>query len=131
MAMAKKKKHDEAGDEGLSFEGSLSELEKVVDSLESGNQGLSESLELYERGVVLLKGCQQMLEKVERRIEVLTGFDAEGNPVSRPLDEGDEAELEDLDKKKAARGKRRTNAPRPRKGTEEPSGDVDDGGSLF
>ena len=88
---------------------------------------MSQSLELYERGVALLKGCQHMLERVERRIEVLTGFDADGNPVTQPLDDAEGGDSEDLDEKKASRAKRRGNPGRQSKGG---SGSAGEGGTT-
>ena len=48
-----------------------SELEKIVAELESGKLGLSDALARYEEGVKHLKGCQQLLEMAERKIELL------------------------------------------------------------
>ena len=41
--------------------------------------GLGESLACYEEGVKLLKLCYNLLEQAERKIELLSGVDAEGN----------------------------------------------------
>jgi exodeoxyribonuclease VII small subunit len=79
-------------------------LETVVRQLEEGRLGLSESLECYERGVKHLKQCYQALESVERKIELLAGVDAEGNPISEPFDEGEMS----LDEKATSRSKRRS-----------------------
>jgi exodeoxyribonuclease VII small subunit len=102
--MAKKKsapREERAG----SFEDSLGELEKIVAELESGKLGLSEALGRYEEGVAHLKGCQQLLESAERKIELLSGVDAEGNAITTPFDEG---EIDSIEGKAAARGQRRT-----------------------
>jgi exodeoxyribonuclease VII small subunit len=93
-----------------SFEESLEELEKIVAELESGKLGLSEALARYEQGVKHLKGCQDLLERAERKIELLSGVDADGNPITQPFDEGDTESLED---KAAARGQRRTSGSKP------------------
>ncbi|HEX4412875.1 MAG TPA: exodeoxyribonuclease VII, partial [Lacipirellulaceae bacterium] len=45
------------------------------------------------------------LESAERRIELLSGVDAEGNPITKPFDEGD---VETIEGKAASRGARRT-----------------------
>ena len=70
-----------------SFEDSLEELEKIVAELESGKLGLSDALARYEEGVKHLKGCQQLLEMAERKIELLSGVDADGNPITEPFEE--------------------------------------------
>jgi exodeoxyribonuclease VII small subunit len=54
-----------------SFETSLAELEKIVAKLESGDQPLEESLELFEKGIKLSRECRERLSKAERRIEIL------------------------------------------------------------
>ena len=83
-----------------SFEESLEELEKIVAELESGKLGLSDALARYEEGVKHLKGCQRLLEMAERKIELLSGVDADGNPITERFEEGD---VESLEGKAAAR----------------------------
>ena len=58
--------------EKLTFEQSLTELESVVDRLELGDMQLEESLELFERGVTLIRDCRTRLTSAERKIEELT-----------------------------------------------------------
>jgi exodeoxyribonuclease VII small subunit len=70
-----------------SFEQALTALEQIVHDLEEGRLGLAESLARYEEGVKLLKQCYTQLEQAERRIELLTGVDAAGNPVTQPFDD--------------------------------------------
>jgi exodeoxyribonuclease VII small subunit len=102
--MAKKK--STSRDECVaSFEESLEALEKIVADLESGKLGLSDALARYEEGVKHLKSCQQLLERAERKIELLSGVDADGNPITQPFDESD---VDSLEAKAAARGQRRT-----------------------
>jgi exodeoxyribonuclease VII small subunit len=71
----------------LSFEAAVAALEKVVRELEEGQIGLSDALTRYERGVKLLGQCQAILERAERRIELLTGVDGAGGPRTEPLDD--------------------------------------------
>jgi hypothetical protein len=47
---------------------------------------LEEALLRYETGVKLLRQCHELLGKAERRIELLAGVDADGNPVMRPFE---------------------------------------------
>jgi exodeoxyribonuclease VII small subunit len=70
------------------FEESLAELEKIVSQLESGKLGLSEALTQYEAGVGYLKACHGQLEQAERRIELLSGVDTDGNPIVEPFNDG-------------------------------------------
>jgi exodeoxyribonuclease VII small subunit len=90
--------------DAATFEQSLEALETIVRQLEEGRLGLSDSLQRYEDGVRHLKQCYQALETAERRIELLSGVDAEGNPVTVPFDEGELS----LDQKAAGRSKRRS-----------------------
>jgi len=78
-----KEKSDAA--EKLTFEEALEGLEGVVQQLEQGQLDLTESLAQYQIGVSLLKQCHDTLKQAERRIEVLTGVDADGNAVTEPF----------------------------------------------
>src|SRR5262249_35784258 len=100
-----KKKLSSRDECASSFEDSLKELEKIVAELESGKLGLSDALARYEEGVKHLKGCQQLLEMAERKIELLSGVDADGNPITERFEETDS---ESLEGKAAARSVRRT-----------------------
>jgi exodeoxyribonuclease VII small subunit len=87
-----------------SFEQALAQLETIVHQLEEGEIGLAEALAHYETGIGLLKQCYGLLERAERRIELLSGVDAAGNPITEPL--ADEASS--LDEKAQNRGRRRS-----------------------
>jgi len=67
------------------FEQSLGELERIVNSLEDGGIGLEESLALYEKGVGLLKQCYVQLRQAEQRIQVLIGVDGDNQPQTEPF----------------------------------------------
>jgi len=81
-----KKKGDETQSDQLDFEQSLARLEEIVHALEDGSLGLNEALAQYEQGVKLLRQSYDLLQRAERRIELLSGVDAEGNPVTEPFD---------------------------------------------
>jgi exodeoxyribonuclease VII small subunit len=70
-----------------SFEDALGRLEEIVHALEGGELGLNEALERYEEGVKLLRQSYDLLQRAERRIELLSGIDAEGNPITQPFDD--------------------------------------------
>jgi exodeoxyribonuclease VII small subunit len=72
--------------EGPRFEEALERLEAIVHRLEEGDLGLDEALKQYEEGVGLLRRSYELLKQAERRIEVLSGVDAEGNPIAEPFD---------------------------------------------
>jgi exodeoxyribonuclease VII small subunit len=91
-----------------SFEHALQRLNAIVHELEDGQVGLAESLARYEEGIKLLKQCYGLLESAERRIELCTGIDADGNPVTEAFD--DSAATASLEDKAQARGRRRSQA---------------------
>jgi exodeoxyribonuclease VII small subunit len=100
----------------LGFEEALGKLEAIVHDLEEGQIGLAESLGRYEEGIKLLKQCYGLLEHAERRIELLTGIDADGNPLTVPFDEAAAASLEEKAQSRARRRSQATavNAPSAR-----------------
>ncbi len=53
------------------FEKSLQHLEKIVSNMETGELGLEESLEQFEKGIKLAKNCQDTLANAEIRVEQL------------------------------------------------------------
>ena len=80
-----KKDSKEAAPDQPTFEEALKRLEEIVHLLEEGEIGLSEALARYEEGVKLLRQSYDLLERAERRIELLSGVDAEGNPNTQPF----------------------------------------------
>lgn len=56
---------------GKNFEGALDELAEVVEQLESGDLSLDDALAAYEKGVGLVKFCNQKLNEVEKKVELL------------------------------------------------------------
>jgi exodeoxyribonuclease VII small subunit len=69
-----------------SFEASVAQLEQIVAAIESGQIGLEESLAKYEQGMELLKKCRAILDKAEKRIEVL--HETADGIKAEPLDAG-------------------------------------------
>ncbi len=57
----------------LTYEESCAELERIVATLEAGQQTLEESLRLFERGQALLKHCADLLDQAELKVRQLTG----------------------------------------------------------
>ncbi len=55
----------------LKFEEMMGKLEEIVDSLESGDMPLDESLKKYEEGVKLLRLCRKRLDETKRKVEIL------------------------------------------------------------
>ncbi len=96
--------------ENLRFEQALERLESVVKDLESTDTGLDKSLERYEEGVRLLNRCRTILDEAERKIRLLTGVDAEGNPITQEFDAAPTAARDagNADREPVAKGKRNT-----------------------
>ena len=69
-----KKKKPVDGDT-LNFELALAELETLVNELETGELGLAESLQKFERGVTLVRHCQQSLDRAKQKIQTLSEVD--------------------------------------------------------
>ena len=119
--MAKKKNQSSASDQSSEsvlpdassppdFETSLGEIEQIVRDLEGGNLTLDNSLKQYEHAVGKMRQCYGLLEAAERKISVLAGFDADGNPVTKPIDGADadsSAGSDALLQKQKSRGRRR------------------------
>ena len=74
------------------FEESIESLEKIVQAIESGQIGLEESLAKYEQGMELVKRCRAILDRAEKRIEVLSQT-AQGIEAA-PMDASDAAHPE-------------------------------------
>jgi len=53
------------------FETSLKELEEIVEQLETSDLALGETLAKYENGIKIYKQCYQILEKAEKKINIL------------------------------------------------------------
>ena len=136
----KKKKSVNPVDDGPSFEDSLARLEEIAAELEEGSVGLEDALKRYEEGISLLRRCNGLLGNAQRRIELLSGFDADGNPITTLLDD----DTLSLTEKAQNRSRRRTANANP-KSTNSDSGfanssfdeetretnDVDESGRLF
>jgi len=68
------------------FESALEDLEQVVEQLESGELALEDSLAAFEKGVGLVKYCNQKLNEVEKKVEVLVK-DKEGKLQLKSFEE--------------------------------------------
>lgn len=70
----------------MEFEEALKELEEIVKILEDGKSTLKESVELYERGVVLKKRCDQILEATQLKINQIEVDKDTGAVSLTPID---------------------------------------------
>ena len=124
-------------DKGPGFEESLARLEEIAAELEDGSIALEVALDRYEEGVGLLRRCGGLLSGAQRRIELLSGFDADGNPVTAPLDD----DTLSLEEKAQRRSRRRTAVADSKQADATPNSgrdttadgpsDMDESGRLF
>lgn len=77
-------------DSELSFKDAIEELEKITSTLEGTELELEKSLELFERGVDLIKYCQKKLDAAEAKVEILTDS-LEGGIEAVPEEDGESA----------------------------------------
>ena len=73
-----------------SFEAAVSELEAIVQEMESGSLPLEDALARYQRGVGLLRHCQATLGDAEQRVRMLEGDGLTDFPTDTSRD-GDQA----------------------------------------
>ncbi|MBL4817695.1 MAG: exodeoxyribonuclease VII small subunit [Deltaproteobacteria bacterium] len=55
----------------MEFEAKLKDLESLIRQLEKGDQPLEKSLELYEKGVSMVKVAEKRLTEMQGKIEQL------------------------------------------------------------
>lgn len=72
----------------IKFEDALKRLEEIVDALEKGDIPLEKSLKIFEEGVRLSRLCNKMLDKAEKKVEILMR-DEKGELEAKPF-EGEE-----------------------------------------
>ena len=55
----------------INLEQSLTDLEQLVEELESGDLPLEKAMQKFEAGIKLTRGCQAALKDAEQKIEIL------------------------------------------------------------
>ena len=53
------------------FEDAIAQLEQIVEEIESDAIALEDALNKYQKGVTLVKYCQDKLAEVEQKIKIL------------------------------------------------------------
>ncbi len=61
----------------LDFEQSLTDLQNLVERLESGELSLEDSLTAFEQGIRLTRDCQAALSQAEQKVQILLERDDE------------------------------------------------------
>lgn len=83
---------DSAPAQEMSFEEAMAKLESLVRSMENGNTRLEDVIASFEEAKRLSVYCQQKLETLKRKIEILTKDGPEGQtwaPFQPEADGGD------------------------------------------
>ncbi|MFT3741374.1 MAG: exodeoxyribonuclease VII small subunit [Gammaproteobacteria bacterium] len=57
----------------FNFETKLNELNKLVETIEKGGISLEQSLRDFERGIGLIRECQEALNSAEQKVQILLG----------------------------------------------------------
>ncbi len=55
----------------FNLEKALTDLENLVDELESGDLPLEKAMKKFEEGIKLTRGCQAALKDAEQKVEIL------------------------------------------------------------
>ena len=55
--------------ENFTFEQALSELEKIVSKIDTGQEDLASAVASFERGVLLKKHCEDLLKSAKLKID--------------------------------------------------------------
>lgn len=73
----------------IKFEDALKRLEEIVDVLEKGDVPLEKSLKIFEEGVKFSRLCNKMLDKAEKKVEILMRNE-KGGLEAKPFEGGGE-----------------------------------------
>ena len=63
----------------VTFEEALKQLDEIVKKLESGENSLEESIELYKKGATLCGECSKLLENAKLTIKTISDSEVENN----------------------------------------------------
>lgn len=76
------------------FEAAMDALEQLVSRMEAGELPLEESLQEYQRGMELVRSCQEALDEAQRRIDSV--IEAAAPPSSAASDRNDTTKVPDI-----------------------------------
>jgi len=78
LPMAKKAGSTKPTNDEPTFEEAVDRVENLIESIESGEIGLDESLKAFEEGMGLIKRCRVRLDAAEQRVRELIDEDDSG-----------------------------------------------------
>ena len=70
------------------FEASLATLERLVETMESGDLTLEDSLKAFQEGIELTRACQQALTDARQQVEILLA--SQGNIEAQTFEPDDD-----------------------------------------
>ena len=73
-------------EDALSFEEALSQLEAIVEKLESGTVDLDKAVDAYARGMLLKQHCQARLEEARLKVEKIKLPENGGAVTAQPFE---------------------------------------------
>lgn len=74
------------------FEEAMQRLEDIVQSLESGDLSLEDSLKKFEEGMKLISFCSKKLEEAEQKVTMLVK-DSDGKLSQQPFEMAKKGEV--------------------------------------
>ncbi len=77
MCMENEREKAMAEEKKMFLEETFAEIENVITQMEQPEVSLDESFRLYQQGVAQLKVCNELLDEVEKKIQVIA---ADGSP---------------------------------------------------
>lgn len=57
----------------LSLEESFAALDEIINALQAGELTLEESFQKYEEGLKMIKSCNESIDKVEKKLQIING----------------------------------------------------------
>lgn len=72
MAAKKKTAEENNTENKLTIEESFEKLEEIIEKLSDSDISLSDSFELYSRGMNMVKECSSELDEVEKKVMALS-----------------------------------------------------------
>ena len=71
----------------LKFEEAMAGLSEIVEAIETGEIGLEESIDRFEKGMALVRHCREILEEAELKIQKLQADPAAQPEPFEPVDD--------------------------------------------
>lgn len=79
-----------SSDKPINLEKTLTDLELLVEELESGTLSLDDAMKKFEEGVKLTRMCQKTLKEAEKKVELLLQ-NSDGEDELMPFDNENES----------------------------------------